>query len=166
MRSGPPLILLSALLGTACASTGPQSAEEYVEADWIVGAWRIDSFLRAGSQRRDILLQLDFKPTGHVDVVDQTTSSRLATQCRWYSRVNWIETSCRGVDIRILPDDEGSLDVELAGTIRVPSTTEECARWGVDETGARICLKWVEVERFRNVPARGQGILEPFRAWD
>jgi hypothetical protein len=29
VRPGPPLILLSALLGTACASTGPQNTPEY-----------------------------------------------------------------------------------------------------------------------------------------
>jgi hypothetical protein len=78
--------------------------------------------------------------------------------------VNWIDTSCRGIDIRILPGDSGPLEVELAGTIRVPYHTEQCARWGVDANGNPICLRWETVERFRNVQARGQGVLEPFRA--
>jgi hypothetical protein len=166
MRLSPFLSFWLPLLSLGCATTGPQVGEEPMETDWIVGSWRVDSYIQAGTQRREILFQLTFLPTGLVNVIDQNTGSKMASQCRWYARVNWIDTSCRGIDIRIIHDDAGPLDVELAGTVRVPYYTEECGRWGVDANGNPICLRWDQVERFRNVQARGQGILEPFRARD
>ena len=166
MRLSSPLVWSIALVNLACATTGDQGSGEPMDAAWIVGSWRVDSHIQAGAQRKDVLLQMTFLPSGLVDVIDQNAGSRMASQCRWFARVNWVDTSCRGLDIRVLPDNAGLPEVELAGNLRVPYYTEECGRWGVDASGNRVCLRWDQVERFRSVAARGQGILEPFRARD
>jgi hypothetical protein len=156
------LVLSATLVGTACASRQQHLAAGYLEHDWLIGTWRIDSYIRNATHGRDILLHLTFLPNGFVDVVDMDSSSDLATRCRWQPRVNWIDTSCKGVGIRVFPPQTGAPKVELSGAVQVPYRSEECGRWGVDADGNRVCMWWREVERYRSVTARGEGVLEPY----
>ena len=156
------LTLTSLLVILAGCVSGPREVDaEYREADWIIGSWRIDSYLKAGTHSRDVLLRLTFLPNGFVDVVDEGGSSNLAQRCRWRPRLGRVHTSCGGVDLRIRDRSSGPAEVELGGSVRVPYYVEECGRWTVDSLGNRVCAYYHQVERFRSISARGEGILEP-----
>ena len=154
------LLLLLLLLQMGCASTPRASESDYLEAVWIVGTWRIRGEIRAGTDTRDVDMLLIFLPDGWVVEGDQPGRSRTA-RARWYPRRNRVETSWGGVALQIQDMEEGPPRAELQGSVQARYTVEECANWGFDANGARVCLQMATVERYRTVAARGQVILEP-----
>lgn len=157
-----PRIILFSLLGFSlgCASTSEVSDTEYLDAIWIVGTWHIRGEIRSGTNTRDVDLFLTFLPNGWVVEGDQPGRSRTA-RVRWYPRRNRVETAWGGVTLRIQEREEGPPRAELGGSVQARYTVQECANWGFDANGARICLQMATVERYRTVGARGEAILEP-----
>ncbi len=155
-----PVLLFLLLLQMGCASTPGASESAYLEAVWIVGTWRIQGEIRAGTDTREVDMLLTFLPDGWVVEGDQPGRSRTARE-RWFPRKDRVETSWGGVDLQIQGMDEGPPRAELRGSVQARYTVEECANWGFDANGARVCLQMATVERYRTVAARGQVILEP-----
>ena len=153
-------ILLLFLAG--CAGTAEPRAAELRDADWIVGAWRLDSYIKSGVEQRDLRLQLTFHSDGFVDLINQDARSTVPVHCRWYPRMNRVDTSCAGVDLRIRENPSGPPAVEIYGGISVPYYVDECAQWATDSSGNRVCVYYRQVERFRTVSGRGEGVLEPY----
>lgn len=156
---GSFLLLGGVLVGCATAPTpGPSG---YLESDWILGSWRLDGYLRAGTQTQEYQLLLTFLPDGFVEVLDERETSSLTQRCPWYPRMNRVETSCGGINLFIRNSTDGPLEVEMRGTVPVPYYQEVCVKYGRDSQGRQVCLHYRSEERFRRVSTRGETTLEP-----